>query len=363
MTKEINSFESRSILYYPTLEFQSETWVKASLLFWDKIYRIVPANYKTRDSDEIKIAISNGFIEDIELTNKDLSQTADKFELFCNKLQFSPAGFESSTYDVRLHTDKIDSRLKSYFKQFSEYEDRQGFLKIPQELANGYMFYLSDTVSKRRNIAKLTDNPDMYAAMIYFDGDGDFDEELYDDNNPETYTNLLIERLIPKDIQSLNMELVIKLHKELENDKREFRKLVNEFSEKLAKIEDQKTAISEIYYFKKTFLESKMTWNEKFKSLKIETEDSLLYAGLPMFATSTIASLYGNGAYDLTELSKGLLLSGVATITSMGKELRKKWTSKKSNYYLEISKQLTSNKTSTIQIQNISKRLNEFVND
>jgi hypothetical protein len=364
MTEEIKSFASRSILYYPTLEFQSETWVKASLLFWEKIYRIVPANYKTHDSDEIKIAISNGFIEDIELTEKDLRQTADKFESFCNQLQFNPAGFDSRTYEVRLHTDKIDERLKAYFKQFSKDTDSQGFLRIPQEIANGYMFYLSDTVSKRRNIAKLTDNPDMYAAMIYFDGKGDFDELYFcDDKNPETYTNLMIERLIPKDIRSLNMEIVINLHKELETEKREFRKLVNEFTEKLSKIEDEKTAIAEIEYFKKTFLESKMTWQEKFKSLKQETENSLLYAGLPMFATSTIASLHGKGAYDLTELSKGLLISGVATIASVGKELRKKWTAKKSNYYLEIGQQLTSKENASIRVHNITTRLNEFVND
>lgn len=363
MSEEINSFSSKSILYYPTLEFQSETWVKASLLFWDKIYRIVPTNYYTQDSDEIKIAISNGFIEDIELTDKDLRQTADKFESFCDQLQFSPAGFDCSTYEVRLHTDKIDERLKSYFKQFSEDTDRRGFLKIPEKLANGYMFYLSDTVSKRRQIAKLTDNPDMYAAMIYFDGNGNFDEFLFDDDNPETYTNLMIERLIPKDIQSLSMEIVINLHKELETEKREFRKLVSEFSDKLTKIEDAKTILSEIEYFKKTFLESKMTWQEKFKSLKQGTEDSLLYAGLPMFTTSTIASLHGNDAYDLTELSKGLLLTGVATIASIGKELRTKWTAKKSNYYLEIGRQLSSNKPSTIRVQNMTNRLNEFVND
>lgn len=363
MKEEINSFASRSILYYPTLEFQSETWLKASLLFWDKIYRIVPGSYNTKDSDEIKIAISNGFIENIELTEKDLSHTAEKFESFCNQLKFSPAGFDSSTYEVRLHVDKIDERLKAYFKQYSKHTDSQGFLRIPQELANGYMFYLSETVSKRRNIAKLTDDPDMYAAMIYFDGEGNFDELLFDEDNPETYTNLMIERLIPKDIRSLSMEIVINLHKELETEKREFRKLVSEFSEKLSKIEDEKTAISEIEYFKKTFLESKMTWQEKFKSLKQETEDSLLYAGLPMFATSTIASLHSKGAYDLTELSKGLLLAGVATIASVGKELRKKWTAKKSNYYLEIGRILTSPETSKIRVQNISHRLNEFVND
>jgi len=363
MKENLDSFASRSVLYYPTLEFQSETWVKASLLFWDKIYRIVPSSYTTRDSDEIEIAISNGFIENIELTDKDLRITADKFRSFCEKLRFTPAGFDSSTYEVRLHTDKIDQRLKGYFKQFSRDTDRNGFLKIPHELANGYMFFLSDTVSKRRNIAKLTDNPDMLAAMIYFDGDGNYDEFLLDDSNPETYTNLIIERIIPKDIRSINMKIVIDLHRDLETEKREFRKLINEFSEKLSKIEDEHTAIAEIEFFKTKFLENKMTWQERFKSFKQESEDSLLYAGLPMFASATIASLYGTGTYDLTELSKGLFFTGVATIASLGKELRKKWTSKRSNYYLEIGRQLTSKDSSSIQVQNITSRFNEFVND
>ena len=51
MNDEKKSFASRSILYYPTIEFQSETWVKASLLFWDKIYRIVPANYSGKNGE------------------------------------------------------------------------------------------------------------------------------------------------------------------------------------------------------------------------------------------------------------------------------------------------------------------------
>ena len=99
------------------------------------------------------------------------------------------------------------------------------------------MIYLNDTVSKRRIITKLTDNPDRYAAIIQFDGDGNFDELLFEDDNPETYTNLMIEGLTPKDIRQLSIVNVIKLHKEEETEKREFRKLVNYFIEKLSRIE------------------------------------------------------------------------------------------------------------------------------
>jgi len=115
MADKLSSFASRSILYYPTLEFQSETWVKASLLFWDKIYRIVPTSYNTRDSDEIKIAISNGFIEDIELTDKDLRHTADKFESFV----ISYNSIHLGSIAVLMKSDFTPIKLTNGSKDFS----------------------------------------------------------------------------------------------------------------------------------------------------------------------------------------------------------------------------------------------------
>lgn len=47
----------------------------------------------------------------------------------------------------------------------------------------------------------------------------------------------MMERLISKEIRMLSVDIVIKLHKELKTEKRQFRKLVNEFCEILSKIE------------------------------------------------------------------------------------------------------------------------------
>ncbi|MCD6447284.1 MAG: hypothetical protein J7L40_03875 [Candidatus Marinimicrobia bacterium] len=77
---EINM--SKDVLYYPTIEFYDETWLKASLCVWDKIYRIVPSSYDPKDSDEVKIAIDNGLVENISLSKADLSQTAEMFEAY-----------------------------------------------------------------------------------------------------------------------------------------------------------------------------------------------------------------------------------------------------------------------------------------
>ena len=75
-----NPFSQDSILYYPTIEFQDETWVKSALTIWDKIYRIVPYGYSPSDSREINIAKHEGLIEDIQLASIDVSDTANEFE-------------------------------------------------------------------------------------------------------------------------------------------------------------------------------------------------------------------------------------------------------------------------------------------
>ena len=67
------------VLYYPTIEFMDEVWLKSSLCVCDKVFRIVPDSYHPKDSDEVKIAIDNGVVENISLTEQDLSETADEF--------------------------------------------------------------------------------------------------------------------------------------------------------------------------------------------------------------------------------------------------------------------------------------------
>jgi Sec-independent protein translocase protein TatA len=294
-----------------------------------------------------------------------LKKTATEFENYCEQLQWFPAGFDASTYEVRLHTDKIDERLRPFFRQFSKDTDKDGFFKIPEKIANGYMFFLSDTVSKRRNIPKLTDNPDMFAAMTYFDGDGDFDELFIDTEAEELYSNLIIENLLPADIRSINMERIIELHKNLENYKKEFRKAVSDFNEKLSKIEDSSFAQKEIEKFKKELLNSKQTRIEILKSYFQELSPSLLYVGVPTCAASIVGSVFTSkdDVFGIAEIAKGIILGGVASFANAGKDIRKKWTSKKSNYYLEVRKELTSTENSKIRVYDVSKLLDEFIND
>tara|TARA_R110002050_G_scaffold215721_1_gene351828 strand:- start:203 stop:1288 length:1086 start_codon:yes stop_codon:yes gene_type:complete len=359
-----NNFASDSVLYYPTIEFQNETWVKAALTFWDKIYRIVPQGYKPMDSDEIKIAVSEGFIENIELSENDLATTADKFEKYCSTLDWYPAGFHRNSYSARLNVEKIDSRLRPYFDEFAGTMDDKGFYKLKSEVANGYMFFMSESISETRNIAKLTDSSDMFSAMSYFDGDGKFDEWLTNPDAKEIYTNLIIENLIPSDIRSIRMDKIISISDSLKTQKTEFRNLVSTFANDFSKIENNEFAEKRLYDFKSSLLESQLTRTEILKGFTTNLAASALYSGLPIFSTNMIASMFTSGdQFDIiAAVSKSLLISGVATMADARRTVQK-WDSKKSNYYLDIRKNLTSEENAQITYKNMHRMLDEYVND
>lgn len=359
-----NNFVSESILYYPTIEFQDETWVKAAITFWDKIYRIVPLDYQPKDSNEVKTAISAGVIENIILTKNDLSKAADKFEKFCNTLDWFPAGFRSDTYAVRLNINKIDERLRPYFDEFAGSIDKNGFYSVRPEIANGYMFFLSDSISKNRNIGKLTDNPDMFSAMTYFDGKGKFNEWLSDPEAKEIYTNAIIENLLPADIRSISMDKMIRLGDDLKNEKTRFRNLVADFTDKFSKIEDKEFARKELINFKKSLLENQLSRQEILKGFTNNLSSSALYVGFPAFSSSLLGTIYTNTdeMLSLVEIFTGFVIGAIATMADARRNV-KNWDCKKSNYYLDIKANLTSKDNAEITYKSMHNFLEEYIND
>lgn len=362
---KLNQFSSNKILYYPNIEFNSETWLKTTLLFWDEVYRIVPDGYKPNDSAEIYIAKRNGFIKDIVLSEEDIKQAAIEYEGFMNSIEFKPWGIDASLYEVRLHSDKIDDRLKPFFKQFYKSIDNEGFLRIPENIANGYMFYLSNTVGRRRNIPKISDNPDMFSAMSYYDTDGNLDPLQVDFDADSIYTSLIIENMIPADIRSISIEKIIDLHKDFFKSKNSFRDLLNSFIDRISKMEDKEFIKQEIENFKKELKEKQFSKKEILNKFFNDFGSSFLYVGIPTSLPNLVGPVFETtlGAYGLNNLGSGLTICGLAALSNAGNELRKNWKNSKSSYYLELTKVLDSNAYAHYGIIDMSDRMNEFLND
>ncbi len=69
----------KTALYFPTIEFQDEEWLKSALCIWDHIDRIVPPDYVPQDTSEVRQMVDHGLIRSIKLTLNDLNDAADSF--------------------------------------------------------------------------------------------------------------------------------------------------------------------------------------------------------------------------------------------------------------------------------------------
>src|SRR5580704_6582677 len=64
-------------LYYPRAQFASIGWVKAALLYWESLLRVVPDGLDTHDPPEVHDLVAAGLIEDISPTPyRDATKTA-----------------------------------------------------------------------------------------------------------------------------------------------------------------------------------------------------------------------------------------------------------------------------------------------
>ena len=67
-------------LYYPTIEFKNDAWVKLAVLYWDKLGRIVPSGYRPNDSETVKrLAGELDFIKDFPPQLDEKRQLANMF--------------------------------------------------------------------------------------------------------------------------------------------------------------------------------------------------------------------------------------------------------------------------------------------
>lgn len=367
MTPRNNSiFASDSVLYYPNIEFLNDSWLKAALTLWDTVYRIVPSSYNPQDSDEVRVAVEAGLVKNVVLSKKDLEQTATSFEDFCEGLLIRPAGLEGwSNIDVNLHSDKVDARIRPLLQSLANRIDPDGWLSVSPEVGHGYMLFLSDNVSKNRNMPKLTDNVDMYSVMTYFSENGQFDEWLYSTDAREVYSTLMIQTIVPASVEHTPIDKVVKLSKKHREAKAQFRVALTEFSEKISKCEDPNFTKDLIVKFKKDYLEAERRRSAYVREFFNNTRSSILYVGIPTLMTTLVTALgEGKDIFDPKQIISGCALSAVASFAAAGEGVRARWQANKGSYYLRLLETLGhSTKNFKFVSEDLTYKLNEFIND
>lgn len=353
-----------SVLYYPTIEFIDESWLKSSLCVWDKVYRIVPESYAPKDSDEIRIALDNGVVENITLTEQDLSQTADEFIEFVESVDILPAGLSDyDEFNHRLHPEKMDSRVLPILEELSKEVNVDGFLSVSSEVANLYMLYLSNVVSRRRGISKLTDNADMFSVMHYFANDGNFDEWVYNEEAEELSTALAISSILPGGIESIKIEKVLEFRKTTADNRSHFKAKLDELIKELTKIEDEGFSERIVKEYIDELEGNNSEISQKISEFFGEFKYSLLSVGLPT-AISTLGLLSGGGnLFDLNNIGKSCFIGAVSAIADASRSKRKAWNAQDSFYYHQMNNVFGGERGIRFTVPNYHRIYEEFIND
>ncbi|MBK5970466.1 hypothetical protein Thiosp_01143 [Thiorhodovibrio litoralis] len=301
-----------SILYYPHIEIRNERWLKAALLLWDNVFRIVPSGYSPRDSIEIIKACDNGLVRPIALEPEDLSGVTRDFQDLLEGIQYKPAGLEHDEYSY-LHPDKIDSVLYPSLEKYAVGESEEGFLLLPREVVRGYMFFLSTEVSRRRQLSRCTDDQYSFAVSSYFSESANFDDFLSDTEANGFYSALVFNDLLPFDVDSIPMDRIVKASAHSKDERNTFKLELERFSDQLHKCESIKHGKDILNDFKRDLEKAKANLKASQGFLNKDDVGSMFTMGVPTSAGVYGALLGATGdPFNLYEIGASMLVGAIA---------------------------------------------------
>lgn len=347
-----------SVLYYPHIEFQSEAWVKASLLLWDHVYRIVPEDYNPRDSYEIRCLVDEGFIRDIKLTDKDREETKDEFLKLCDIIdEHMPAGL-SPAGDYSIHPNKIDNTLYPYLDLIGDhFIDEYQNLHMSNELARGYMFKLSQVVARIRNLNRGTDDTDAWSINPYFCENANVGELLSDSTAEGFFCSVTLEDLIPNNIGMVGSRELVKFLKNRHNERELLRNKFHDMTNHLSKIQNVQHACEVNMDFINELLQSKEEYRKSMDSW-IDYATIPFTTGIPL-ALNTLDYLKNRGVSDSLDnyVFGGCLSIGAIWAYANYNKAKKKRNPSYASYLIEID-HLSKNLPYYSNI-----KMDEFIND
>lgn len=350
------NYHPHSVLYYPSIEFQSIEWVKRALLFWDHVYRIVPDGYTPNDPQEIMSLKEHNLVIDIPVSEGEKQKTASSFLKFIKGLEYVPSGLNVQDTD-RLNKYKADYRLIRLFDAIADKYDfkRDGdWYYFPRNIARGYMFTLAQTIAESRRLVRATDDLDVWSVSPYFTEKGNFpfEDVPYKQGNEGVYCSLMIEDALPTNVGSLTSKQIIDFNVNHKDERTIFRNRINELVYRLPQIKSREQWGDEMNFLLNDFERDKENYKRCSGVLGKSMINCALAVGVPACLTA-IGSQILNGN---TNLLPSLAISAIATIANFNL-IKQNRNPSYASYLIDIDRK-------TKNIPNIAyQNMHEFIND
>ena len=229
----------RVLLYYPTIEFPNENWLKQSILFSDKVSSILPYYTDKEYPDSIKYLIDAGeytpvFIQ--HLIEENLNEYNDFTNIFLKEIDNNSKILTASSRSI--HSRNIDCIFKAKFTNriFCALKKRNLILKETDThivlLENVGLYYMSilakfvSSVTTQDLVIPSTDYKRF--SRISFENGIESDQAL----------NLIFENCLPVPNDSVELSKIIKFKHSHKNDLIRFRHFYTDTQNSLRECRD-----------------------------------------------------------------------------------------------------------------------------
>lgn len=347
-------------LHYPSIEFQDTDALKRSLLVWDGIHRIVPAEYAPQDDAEVREAVQAGAVVDLTLEPIEKHNAATRFLDFYNLRTRTesplvwPAGCSSESF-TRINPDKIEAKLLPLFEGLAQRLNADGFLEVPYDLAGGYMFYLATSVAEQRSLQLTTDSSDCWAVGTYFANEGCFTEAVYDDDANAYLANMAINDLLPHNLEHVKIDKLLRFREEHTEVRTLFQNELKLLKAEISTCNNKGHAQYIVGDFVKRFERAKADYRDSIKFFRTDDICSIFSVGIPVAATMIALPTFGSGdPYEPWRICTGMLIGAVSALAA--RELGRKPKSIAS--YLVGSERISRYPGHTLH-----RKFEEFIND
>jgi hypothetical protein len=154
-------------LYYPYIHIQDEGWLKSSLLYWDRVRRIVPDGFEPKDWGDCYAAAEAGVLVRASPTPY-LFETAQRFRSKIPALLAEinrrgeslevqdPAPAERNR-DIRIHTEKMEYTLRRFLIEEQIATVRGEWMVSHPDVTDWYMTCLTTVMSEKIGSPIVTD--------------------------------------------------------------------------------------------------------------------------------------------------------------------------------------------------------------
>lgn len=313
------------ILYYPSIELRNENWVKRSLLYWDRICRIVPEGYMPNDSDFIKTLKDNYLIKDIRVSESQKINTAYDFGKFLKKHNAAGLTFDiedNDDHNYRLHKDKVYYKLWDIFQKSGVTTIGGEWLTLPKEAIGYYMLFLANAIARSRRIVTGTDDQQCWCVTPYFTERGNFDEFVYNPEAEGLYCQLILDDILPSDVTNLTSADIIKFCNTRNDEKIFLREKINEVLSRLQSVTDREQIESDMSDLLNEIEHAKTEYKRSREFAHSGMPETALAVGVPVALTAI--SVAGANLYNPISLGASLTLGAIAAIKDYSKIKRER---------------------------------------